>query len=89
MSGHLLVNALIHSYHSQCFILFLFFVLENNIRMVKSGQGKKIKKIKKGMTKKEVEREERIQNVVSNCGTGYSDAEDYLAALADATKKIT
>ena len=40
------------------------------------------------MSAKEVEREKRIYNVVSNCGKGYTDAIDYLSAVADATKKI-
>ena len=59
--------------------------IETNIKLLKSGQAHKMKKT---MSAKEAEREERIYNVVSNCGKGYTDAIDYLSAVANATKKV-
>ena len=59
--------------------------IETNIQLVKSGQ---LHKVKKTMSKYEIEREERIYNVVSNCGLGYRNAIEYLKAIADATKKV-
>ena len=58
-------------------------LIETNIQLVKYGQASKVKKT---MSAKEVEREKRIYNVISNCGKGYTDAIDYLSAVADATK---
>ena len=59
--------------------------IETNIQLVKSGQ---LHKVKKTMSKHEIEREEMIYNVVCNCGRGYRNAIEYLKAIADAMKKV-
>ena len=68
-SWHRRLNTIIHRHpRFEDFVTALkkeWVCIETNIQLVKSGQ---LHKVKKTMSAKEIELEERIYNVVSNCG---------------------